>query len=340
MANFLNNGNNFTENCSFDLRFVVFSRLFKEKVHSNEDIILGFLYFCIITGHILEQETESVLTTDQKIKLDFLLNYGLLYEDFINLDNDFFSLLKFFDKRKNYISILVEIYCAYLLHIFSHNLCLPTQYLSYQSIVYGSFCFYIELCSLIKKEDLSNYITNFAFLILGYDSINKVKNFLNSTLVPNIHLFDQALYKIKCLLQSNKIEVKIECRIKNISSIWLKMLRKSYMVYDIVGVRLLVNSRYDCYYVVSILKEYFLTLDHKEKDFIYMPKSNSYESIHLLICLNDSLDCVGSCIEIQVRTVSMHSESNFGNSSYITYKNQKLSALMPYIQNPNKVYWV
>lgn len=131
------------------------------------------------------------------------------------------------------------------------------------------------------------------------------------------------LYEVKNALEKKLIEGKIEnskvdYRSKHLYSLW-KKLQKHDMdidkVYDIIAIRLLVNSVEDCYHVLGIIHGNWKPLPGRIKDYIANPKPNGYRSLHTTIFTG-----TGGIVEIQIRTYEMHDEAENGLAAHFSYK--------------------
>ncbi len=131
------------------------------------------------------------------------------------------------------------------------------------------------------------------------------------------------LYEVKNALEKKLTESKIEnskvdYRSKHLYSLW-KKLQKHDMdidkVYDIIAIRLLVNSIEDCYHVLGIIHGNWKPLPGRIKDYIANPKPNGYRSLHTTIFTG-----TGGIVEIQIRTYEMHDEAENGLAAHFSYK--------------------
>ena len=124
--------------------------------------------------------------------------------------------------------------------------------------------------------------------------------------------------KLKENFAANGIETTIYGRSKNLYSIYRKMVEKRLRfseVDDIIGFRILVASRAECYQALGIIHEHFRPMPFKVKDYIGMPKNNGYQSLHTTV-----LDKSGVLIELQIRTERMHEFAEYGLAAHWHYK--------------------
>ncbi|TBW23046.1 bifunctional (p)ppGpp synthetase/guanosine-3',5'-bis(diphosphate) 3'-pyrophosphohydrolase [Arcanobacterium bovis] len=132
---------------------------------------------------------------------------------------------------------------------------------------------------------------------------------------------------IKKALESELARAKVECTIsgrpKHYYSIYQKMIlrgRDFEDIYDLIGVRVLVNEVQDCYTALGVANSIFTPIQGRIKDYIASPKFNFYQSIHTSV-----IGPNGKTVEIQIRTYDMHRRAEFGVAAHWRYK-----------ENPNK----
>lgn len=101
-------------------------------------------------------------------------------------------------------------------------------------------------------------------------------------------------------------------------ALYLKLRRKEWdieKIHDISALRILTTSLEDCYRVLGVIHAMWRPLPGRIKDYIALPKTNGYQSIHTTVLTGD-----GSAIEIQIRTEEMHRDAEFGITSHFEYK--------------------
>ncbi|MBU1119321.1 bifunctional (p)ppGpp synthetase/guanosine-3',5'-bis(diphosphate) 3'-pyrophosphohydrolase [Patescibacteria group bacterium] len=127
--------------------------------------------------------------------------------------------------------------------------------------------------------------------------------------------FEQAL---KENIEAEKIEpVAIHGRIKGLMSLYKKLARYDRninRIYDLVAVRLIVSNVSDCYKALGIIHNHYKPLIGRIKDYIATPKANGYQSLHTTLITPQ-----GQIAEVQIRTLKMHYEAEYGVAAYWYY---------------------
>ncbi|MEO6866428.1 MAG: bifunctional (p)ppGpp synthetase/guanosine-3',5'-bis(diphosphate) 3'-pyrophosphohydrolase, partial [Gaiellales bacterium] len=135
-------------------------------------------------------------------------------------------------------------------------------------------------------------------------------------------------YREKLLHQANDelltslgevgITAEISGRTKHFYSIFQKMQSKGKEfneIYDLTGIRVIVDRLSDCYGAIGIIHSIWTPLPGRFKDYIAIPKMNGYQSLHTTV-----IGPSGKPLEIQVRTSDMHRTAEFGIAAHVMYK--------------------
>lgn len=178
---------------------------------------------------------------------------------------------------------------------------------------------YAPLAHRLGIGRIKGELEDLSFMYLEPAKFNEVKEILKSKSRENIGHLEESLKSLKKLLAKEKItEIKTDYRIKNIYSLYKKLLKNSMdieKIYDISSLRVIVKDIPTCYQVLGIVHGKWRPLPKRIKDYIAFPKKNGYRSLHTTVFTGD-----GGIIEIQIRTKEMQQEAEYGIASHVNYK--------------------
>ena len=131
-------------------------------------------------------------------------------------------------------------------------------------------------------------------------------------------LTSQVVNEVESDLTQERINATVTGRQKHLYSIYQKMVgrgREFDDIYDLVGIRVLVNDVRDCYAVLGAIHARWSPVPGRFKDYIAMPKMNLYQSLHTTV-----IGPNGKAVEIQIRTHDMHRRAEYGIAAHWKYK--------------------
>lgn len=161
-----------------------------------------------------------------------------------------------------------------------------------------------------ELEDLSlRYLKPDAY----YDVVEK----LNLRKTERDESVSKMMQEVSTLLNEHKISHEIKGRSKSIYSIYQKLNKgkKFNDIYDLLALRVLVNTEQECYLALGLIHSKYKPVPKRFKDYIAMPKTNLYQSLHTTIFGID-----GELFEIQIRTYEMNKIAEYGIASHWSYK--------------------
>ncbi|MEY4958712.1 MAG: hypothetical protein RL271_86 [Actinomycetota bacterium] len=131
-------------------------------------------------------------------------------------------------------------------------------------------------------------------------------------------LTEEFVDTLKADLKAEKIKAEVTGRQKHLYSVYQKMVvrgRDFNDIYDLVGIRVLVEDVRDCYAVLGAVHARWSPVPGRFKDYIAMPKFNLYQSLHTTV-----IGPNGKAVEIQIRTEDMHARAEYGIAAHWKYK--------------------
>jgi len=131
-------------------------------------------------------------------------------------------------------------------------------------------------------------------------------------------LSTDVIHLVQADLKRDGIDATVTGRQKHFYSVYQKMVvrgRDFNDIYDLVGIRVLVEDVRDCYAVLGAIHARWSPIPGRFKDYIAMPKFNLYQSLHTTV-----IGPSGKAIEIQIRTYDMHARAEFGIAAHWKYK--------------------
>ena len=128
----------------------------------------------------------------------------------------------------------------------------------------------------------------------------------------------EVIAQVEADLREAKVKAAVTGRPKHYYSIYQKMIvggREFSDIYDLVGIRVLVENDRDCYTVLGILHARWNPVLGRFKDYVAMPKFNMYQSLHTTV-----IGPQGKPVELQIRTFAMHRRAEYGVAAHWKYK--------------------
>ncbi|KAF1086616.1 GTP pyrophosphokinase [Sporotomaculum syntrophicum] len=157
-----------------------------------------------------------------------------------------------------------------------------------------------------------------AFRFSNPEKYYELSNLVASTREKREETINAIVEILKEKMKEVNIKAEIQGRPKNLYSIYTKMQKQQLefnQIYDVMAVRVLVDTVRDCYAVLGTVHTLWVPIPGRFKDYIAMPKSNMYQSLHTTV-----VSPQGGPLEIQIRTWEMHRTSEYGIAAHWRYK--------------------
>ena len=179
---------------------------------------------------------------------------------------------------------------------------------------------YAPLAHRLGISAIKNELEDLSFSVLYPKVYEEIVNLVKQRTPKRAEFIDGVIAAIDEDLRENKIKAKVDGRPKQYYSIYQKMVvrgREFDDIYDLVGIRILVDTVRDCYAALGAIHSRWNPVPGRFKDYIAMPKFNLYQSLHTTV-----IGPNGRPVEIQIRTHDMHNRAEFGVAAHWKYKEQ------------------
>ncbi len=193
-----------------------------------------------------------------------------------------------------------------------------------QKIARETLDIYAPIAHRLGMGKVRGELEDLAFQYVDPISYNQVKDAIESRRKEGEAFLSEVQGTIQQKLRENKIQARVEARIKRIYSIWQKLQRQRISVdqiYDMLALRVITQSESDCYAVLGIIHNQWRPVPGRIKDFIAIPRNTFYKSLHTTVISEK-----GHAFEVQIRTEEMHKMAEEGIAAHWKYKDGPVSA--------------
>jgi GTP pyrophosphokinase len=177
---------------------------------------------------------------------------------------------------------------------------------------------YAPLAHRLGIQAIKWELEDLSFAVLYPKLYVEIESLVKDRTPQREEFVQQVIDDINADLKAGKIKGQVQGRPKQYYSIYQKMVsrgREFAEIYDLVGIRVLVNNIRDCYAVLGAIHARWNPIPGRFKDYIATPKFNLYQSLHTTV-----IGPQGRPIEIQIRTHEMHNRAEFGVAAHWKYK--------------------
>ena len=283
-----------------------------------------------ITAGLLHDAVEDTSVTVDEIKAEFGEQVAHIVEGVTKISKiDFASSeeAQAENVRKMVLAMMDDIRVVLIkLADRLHNM-RTLKYLSaerQQKIARETLDIYAPIAHRLGMGKIRGELEDLAFQYVDPISYHQVKEAIESCRKEGEAFLAEVQKVIQHKLHENKIQARVEARIKRMYSVWQKLQRQRISVdqiYDMLALRVITQSESDCYAVLGILHALWRPVPGRIKDFIAIPRNNFYKSLHTTVISEK-----GHAFEVQIRTEEMHKMAEEGIAAHWKYKDGPVSA--------------
>ncbi len=177
---------------------------------------------------------------------------------------------------------------------------------------------YAPLAARLGMSQVKGELEDLAMRYLYPKEYYELVNLIASKKEERENFVESVSKELTAKLDEMHIKYEINGRAKHFYSIYRKMQRLNSsidQIYDLVAIRIIVDTVKDCYNVLGVVHSMWTPLPGRFKDYIAMPKANMYQSLHTTV-----LNSFGAPFEVQIRTKEMHRLAEYGIAAHWKYK--------------------
>ena len=176
------------------------------------------------------------------------------------------------------------------------------------------------LAHRIGMNNIKMEMEDIIFSILEPSNYKKIKNLIKSNKKDRTNYINDFIFPLDKELKDLSIDYQMFGRAKHFYSIHNKMKYNNVTfseIFDQFAIRIIVDKIKDCYTVLGMIHQKYTPLQDRFKDYIAMPKSNGYQSIHTTV-----FGKKGKMVEVQIRTQEMNQIAEIGVAAHWIYKDK------------------
>lgn len=178
---------------------------------------------------------------------------------------------------------------------------------------------YVPIASLLGIDQIKKSLEGYCFQYLFTKDYENIEKVLQKTKIKQANVLEKTIQIIQKEIDKEKLKnVNLCGREKSPYSVFKKTIRKNKKpeeLEDLLALRIIVNNVKECYLVLGIIHSLFKPKPGRFKDYIAVPKSNGYQSLHTVV-----FGVHGQTTEFQIRTHDMHLEAQYGIAAHYFYR--------------------
>lgn len=291
---------------------------------SRASIISILLHDCVALGCIGIEKVEKDFGADAAHIIRGLIKVNELYSKNPSIETENFrDLLLSFAEDMRVIFVMIAARANLMRQIKDRGSDEERKKVATEAIrLYAPLAHKLGLY-LIKSE-----LEDLSLKYLEHDAYYMIKDKLNETKKKRDEYIRNFIAPIESKLEQAGLKFHVKGRTKSIHSIWQKMKKQKCQfegIYDLFAIRIILDSepekeKQDCWQVFSIVTDMYRPNPKRLRDWLSVPKSNGYESLHITV-----MGPEGKWVEIQIRTERMDEIAEKGLAAHWRYKGVKSS---------------
>ena len=295
-----------------------------EWMMDADTVISGILHDTVEDTDATLEEIENLFGYDVAILVDGVTKVGQARSGMKNLDNYLPQTTDNLSKLLIAIGRDVRVIIIKLADRL-HNL-RTLKYMKPEKqvkIAKESLEVFAQIADRLGMGQVRTEIEELAFSYLDPKEFNRLKKLMRKRLGKSTRKLGGVREQVAKKLTEENIKFEINGRVKSVYSLYKKLKKVDGNIddiYDLIALRIIVDSSEDCYRVLGILHSMYQPMIARIKDYISVPKPNGYQSLHTTVITPSQL-----IVEFQVRSEEMHEYAERGLAASFHYHEQKSS---------------
>ena len=177
---------------------------------------------------------------------------------------------------------------------------------------------YAPLANRLGISKIKTELEDLSFMYLNREAYDELSRKINQRRIERETYINDLIDVMKRQLAEHGYKGEVKGRPKHFYSIYLKMLKQGISfedVYDLIAIRIITDTKVNCYAILGLIHSLWTPVPGRFKDFIGVPKSNLYQSLHTTV-----IGPKGERVEFQIRTEEMHRLAEEGIAAHWRYK--------------------
>ena len=303
------------------VRNLATARLIAEMIEPDRNMIIATLLYSL-AGSDLHPQIADSFGDDINALVDGLLKVSRLYKKQAAVQNENFRnlLLTFAEDIRVILIMIVDRLC--LMRMINHH---PDQAFVRDKATEALYL-YAPLAHRLGLYAIKSELEDMSLKYTNRDIYSKIARKLNETKSQRDEYIANFIEPVKRKLNEHGLRYEIKGRTKSIYSIWNKIKKQNVdmdHIYDLFAIRVIIDTplereKIDCWLAYSVIVDMYKSNPSRMKDWLTIPKSNGYESLHTTVYGPDN-----KWVEVQIRTKRMDDIAERGLAAHWKYKGGK-----------------
>ncbi len=294
----------------------------KEIGLKRDGVLATMLYASVVGGYSSAEDVEQLFGKSVAQIVSGLVRIHNLYKKNPVIESENFrNLLLTFAEDMRVILIMI----ADRVNLMRQIRDTPNEEARHEVSEEASYL-YAPLAHKLGLYQLKSELEDLSLKYLEHDAYYLIKDKLNATKRSRDAYIERFIQPVKARLEAAGLKFHIKGRTKSIHSIWQKMKKQKCGfegIYDLFAIRIILDSPQDkekmqCWQVYSIVTDMYQPNPKRLRDWLSVPKSNGYESLHITV-----LGPENKWVEVQIRTERMDEIAEHGLAAHWRYKGIK-----------------